>query len=48
MDLLATSNTLRLNINALDYAILGVYFALVITIGILARRAIATSEDFFL
>jgi SSS family solute:Na+ symporter len=48
VDLLATSNTLRLNINALDYGILGVYFALVITIGLLARRAIATSEDFFL
>src|SRR5664279_2125250 len=31
----------------MDYGILGVYFALVITIGLLARRAIATSEDFF-
>jgi len=47
-NVLADANTLRLNINALDYGILGVYFALVITIGFLARRAIATSEDFFL
>ncbi len=47
MNLLA-SETLRLDINALDYMILGVYFALVITIGLLAKRAIATSEDFFL
>lgn len=47
MDVLA-ADTLRLDINGLDYAILGVYFALVITIGLLAKRAIATSEDFFL
>jgi SSS family solute:Na+ symporter len=46
--LMAADNTLRLNINALDYGILAVYFGLVITIGLLARRAIATSEDFFL
>jgi SSS family solute:Na+ symporter len=39
---------LRLDVNGLDYAILIVYFALVITIGVLARRAVATSEDFFL
>src|SRR6266581_2183585 len=42
------ANPLRLNLNVLDFAILIVYFALVITIGILARRAIATSEDFLL
>ena len=30
------------------WAILGIYFALVVAIGILARRAIATSEDFLL
>jgi SSS family solute:Na+ symporter len=46
--MVAASDTLRLDINALDYAILAVYFALVITIGLLAKRAIATSEDFFL
>src|ERR1700676_2159806 len=39
---------LRLHLNVLDFAILIVYFALVITIGVLARRAIATSEDFLL
>jgi len=45
---LAASDTLRLDVKALDYGILAVYFALVITIGLLAKRAIATSEDFFL
>jgi SSS family solute:Na+ symporter len=39
---------LRLDVNFFDYVILAVYFALVITIGLLARRAIATSEDFLL
>jgi SSS family solute:Na+ symporter len=39
---------LRLHLNVLDFAILIVYFGLVITIGVLARRAIATSEDFLL
>jgi solute:Na+ symporter, SSS family len=42
------ANPLRLNLNVLDFAILIVYFALVIAIGVLARRAIATSEDFLL
>jgi len=45
---LADSSTLRLDVNPLDYAILGIYFAVVITIGLVARRSIATSEDFFL
>jgi solute:Na+ symporter, SSS family len=39
---------LRLHVNPFDYTILGIYFALVITIGVIARRAIATSEDFLL
>ncbi|HEU5392255.1 MAG TPA: sodium:solute symporter family protein [Streptosporangiaceae bacterium] len=39
---------LRLHVNPFDYTILGIYFALVITIGVMARRAIATSEDFLL
>ena len=39
---------LRLDVNFFDYLILAIYFALVITIGVLARRAIATSEDFLL
>ncbi len=42
------ADSLRLNLNALDYGILVVYFALVIAIGVFARRAIATSEDFLL
>jgi SSS family solute:Na+ symporter len=39
---------LRLHINPFDYTILGIYFALVIAIGVIARRAVATSEDFLL
>ena len=39
---------LRLHVNPFDYTILGIYFALVVAIGVLARRAIATSEDFLL
>jgi len=42
------ADALKLNLNALDYGILIVYFALVVAIGVLARRAIATSEDFLL
>ncbi len=38
----------RLDVNFFDYGILFVYFALVVAIGLLARRAIATSEDFLL
>jgi solute:Na+ symporter, SSS family len=39
---------LKLHVNPFDYTILGIYFALVITIGVIARRAVATSEDFLL
>jgi len=45
---LAAADSLRLNLGALDYVILIVYFVLVIGIGVMARRSIATSEDFFL
>jgi len=38
----------RLNTNTLDFVILGIYFAVVVGIGVMARRAIATSEDFLL
>ena len=38
----------QLDTNFFDYSILFIYFALVVAIGILARRAIATSEDFLL
>jgi solute:Na+ symporter, SSS family len=37
-----------LEVNGLDYSILFIYFAIVLAIGVLAKRAIATSEDFFL
>ena len=39
---------LRLNVNSFDYVILAIYFALVVGIGVMARRAVATSEDFLL
>ena len=39
---------LRLDVNFFDYIILAIYFSLVIAIGVMARRAIATSEDFLL
>jgi len=45
---MTTDLAARLDVNAIDYTILGIYFAIVIAIGLLARRAVATSEDFFL
>ncbi|WP_066365594.1 sodium:solute symporter family protein [Herbidospora mongoliensis] len=39
---------LRLDVNALDYLILALYFAVVVGIGFAARRAIRSSSDFFL
>lgn len=39
---------LRLPVNALDYTILGIYFAVVLGIGFAARRSVKTSLDFFL
>ena len=39
---------LRLHVNVFDYLILAIYFGLVVTIGVMARRAVATSEDFLL
>ena len=45
---LVAADNLKLSVNLLDYAILVVYFAVVIGIGVAARRSIATSEDFFL
>jgi solute:Na+ symporter, SSS family len=38
----------RLDVNYFDYVLLAIYFTLVIIIGVFARRAIATSEDFLL
>jgi SSS family solute:Na+ symporter len=48
VEVLAAAGNVRLDVNALDYFILTIYFAVVVGIGVLARRAIATSEDFFL
>jgi SSS family solute:Na+ symporter len=45
---LTFADGLRLNLDALDYAILGLYFVVVLGVGIAARRAIRTSVDFFL
>jgi SSS family solute:Na+ symporter len=39
---------LRLNVDALDYAIIALYFLVVLGVGFAARRAIRTSVDFFL
>ncbi|MCW5253811.1 MULTISPECIES: sodium:solute symporter family protein [unclassified Streptomyces] len=39
---------LRLPTNWLDYTILGIYFAVVLGIGLAARRSVRTSLDFFL
>ncbi|MER7890705.1 sodium:solute symporter family protein [Micromonospora sp. NPDC094482] len=39
---------LRLEMNALDYLLLGLYFVTVLGVGFAARRAIRTSVDFFL
>src|SRR4051812_40068073 len=38
----------RLNTNALDFAILGVYFIVVLGVGFIAKRYIKTSLDYFL
>ncbi|MDH6122662.1 sodium:solute symporter family protein [Kitasatospora sp. GAS204B] len=39
---------LRLNARPIDYALLAVYFAVVLGIGALARRSVSSSLDFFL
>ncbi|MGH3439108.1 MAG: sodium:solute symporter family protein [Sciscionella sp.] len=47
MHVLADAN-LRLNASAIDYVLIAVYFALVLGIGLLARRSVSSSLDFFL
>jgi SSS family solute:Na+ symporter len=42
------STNLRLNANGLDYALVAVYFVLVLGIGLFARRSVSSSLDFFL
>lgn len=44
----AADSTFRLDANAVDYFIVGVYFVVVVGIGLLARRQVSTSLDFFL
>ena len=44
----AADNTFRLDANAVDYFIVGIYFVVVVGIGLLARRQVSTSLDFFL
>ncbi len=46
--LVAADDTFRLNANWADYLLVGLYFAVVIGIGVLARRQVSTSLDFFL
>src|ERR1700694_1313375 len=45
---LAADNVLRLNVGALDYVLIAIYFVFVLGIGLLARSQIAWSRDFFL
>src|SRR3954462_12422360 len=42
------ASEVRLNTNALDFAILGVYFVVVLGVGFIAKRYIKTSLDYFL
>jgi solute:Na+ symporter, SSS family len=39
---------LKLDVNGVDYAILAIYFSVVLGIGFAARRSVSTSLDFFL
>jgi SSS family solute:Na+ symporter len=44
----ATDDTFRLDADFFDYSIVAIYFVVVIGIGLLARRQVSTSIDFFL
>jgi solute:Na+ symporter, SSS family len=48
MMVLAASSALRLNANWVDYLLIATYFVFVLGIGILAKRAVSSSIDFFL
>jgi SSS family solute:Na+ symporter len=48
MTTLVADNVLRLNVGAVDYVLIAVYFVFVLGIGYLARSQISTSLDFFL
>ncbi|MEU1210625.1 sodium:solute symporter family protein [Nocardia sp. NPDC005825] len=45
---LAFDAPLRLNVGALDYSLIAIYFVFVLGIGYLARRQVSSSLDFFL
>ncbi len=45
---LAAESQLRLDANWVDYLLVGLYFAFVIGIGIMAKRSVSSSIDFFL
>ena len=45
---LAAETQLRLDANWIDYVLVGLYFVFVIGIGLMARRSVSTSMDFFL
>ncbi|MEP6816323.1 MAG: Na+/galactose cotransporter, partial [Marmoricola sp.] len=45
---LAAGGGLRLNANWVDYLLIATYFVFVLGIGIMARRAVSSSLDFFL
>ncbi len=46
--LLAASSQLRLDTNWVDYVLIALYFVFVLGIGIMAKRAVSSSLDFFL
>ncbi|MEX3610248.1 sodium:solute symporter family protein [Rothia sp. LK2588] len=48
MTLEAAAEGVRLNLQFVDYTLLFIYFATVLAIGLIARRSVKTSMDFFL
>ncbi|HEX3781857.1 MAG TPA: sodium:solute symporter family protein [Pseudonocardiaceae bacterium] len=48
MHVLAAATNLRLNAAPIDYVLIAVYFAIVLGIGLMARRSVSSSVDFFL
>ena len=48
MILAADTSSLRLGTNWVDYLLIGLYFVFVLGIGLMARRAVSSSLDFFL
>src|SRR5215467_9858409 len=48
MHVLADGANLRLDAGPVDYLLLAIYFVMVLGIGLLARRSVSSSVDFFL